>query len=102
MLPLPGPGGGTNARAEASLVVYGCGSKIGIQHGTLLNGQHDGIPRSPGGFILTHTHMEGPQNGGQRFKGLKCVGRWMRVVVLLLRLGTWAGTKKETNVRGLS
>ena len=34
-----------------------CGSKIGTQHRTLVNGNMDYHLRFPGGLILTHTHV---------------------------------------------
>ena len=37
--------------------VYGCGSNIGTQDGTLGSGNMDQNLRSPGGLILTHTHI---------------------------------------------
>ena len=37
--------------------IYGCESKIGTQNGTLVNGTIDLNLRSPGGLILTHSHM---------------------------------------------
>ena len=50
---------------------YGCGSKIGTQNGTLVNGTKDQNLRSPGGLVLTHTHMNQPQfvNWGVFFPG---------------------------------
>ena len=38
---------------------YGCGSRIGTPNGTLVSGNMDQNLRSPGGLILTHTHMGG-------------------------------------------
>ena len=38
--------------------VHGCGSKIGTQNGTLVSGNMDQNLWSPGGLILTHTHMD--------------------------------------------
>ena len=35
-----------------------CASKIWSQHGILVNGNVDQNPRSPGGLILTHTHLK--------------------------------------------
>ena len=36
---------------------FGCGSKRGTTNGTLLTGKKDYNLRSPGGLILTHTHI---------------------------------------------
>ena len=41
---------------ESKLLKNGCGSKIGTQNGTLVNGSMD-KPAVPGGVILTHTQM---------------------------------------------
>ena len=40
-----------------SLCRHGCGSKIGTPNGTLASGNMDQNLWSPGGSILTHTHM---------------------------------------------
>ena len=39
------------------LFFAGCGSTIGTQNGTLVNGNMDQNLWSPGGLILTHTHL---------------------------------------------
>ena len=44
---------------------FGCGSKIGAQKGTLVNGNLDYNLRSPGCFILTHTHLTPGSCGGK-------------------------------------
>ena len=38
----------------------GCGAKICTPNGTLVNGKLDYNLRSPGGLILTHTHVSSP------------------------------------------
>ena len=53
-----GGGGGTPGAKRLLLTwTYGCGSKMGTQNGTLVNRNMDQNLRSPGGLILTHTHM---------------------------------------------
>ena len=41
---------------------FGCGSKIGTQHGTLVNGNVHQNLRFHGGFMLTHTHFNSAEN----------------------------------------
>ena len=38
--------------------LYGCGSKIGTQNGSLASGNMDQNLRSPGGLILTHIRID--------------------------------------------
>ena len=45
------------ANIELHVSRYGCGSKIRAQNGTVVKGNVDRNLRSPGGLILTHTHM---------------------------------------------
>ena len=60
----------TSASSEATTIVgsrsvwiplgfttHGCGSKIYTKNGILVNGNMDQNLRSPGGVLLTHTHM---------------------------------------------
>ena len=44
-------------RLDEEKTAHGCGSKICTQNGTLVSGNMDQHLRSPGGVILTHTHM---------------------------------------------
>ena len=48
-------------RAAIAQYSFGCGSKIGTQNGTLVSGNMDQNLWSPGGLILTHTHLETQQ-----------------------------------------
>ena len=45
----------------------GCGSKMGAQNGSLVNGTHDYNRRSPGGLMLPHTHVSSGGRSVRKF-----------------------------------
>ena len=48
---------GAASAARLRITLFGCGSKIGAQVGTQVNGTKNENLRSAGGLILTHTHL---------------------------------------------
>ena len=53
----PGINGAAGRMEQSPRIRRGCGSKICTQSGILANGHMGQNLRSPGGLILTHTHM---------------------------------------------